>query len=165
MLLKLKYSIFKSIFIFNIFFVYTKVSQSLTPFWFVLFCSAYITWPNQFKQWKVLAMVGSIVVVGALSRFSLLHSMRDLKVAQMNVQRCLIREFVLYELELESNTAEANKNIWKVNTLIAIDLIRIWLTWFTDLLVSSIHGWIRKGTQLRLVTVHHPRWLKFCINS
>ena len=37
-----------------------------------------------FKQWKMPAVVGSIVVVGALTCCASLHSMSDLKVAQMN---------------------------------------------------------------------------------
>ena len=45
-------------------------------------------------------MVNSIVVVGALTCCGLLHVICDLKAAQMNVQRCLIREFMLYKFKL-----------------------------------------------------------------
>ena len=56
---------------------------------------------EMFKQWKVPAMGGSIVEVGALTPGVLLHSRRDLKTAQMNVQRCLIRELKLCEFEMD----------------------------------------------------------------
>ena len=52
----------------------------------------YITWPIQFKLFEVPAIVGSIVVVGALTRCTLLHSMCDLKVTQTNVQCSQIQE-------------------------------------------------------------------------
>ena len=48
----------------------------------------------EFEQW-----LGSIAVVCALTRYALLHSVRDLKAAQMNVQPNLIRELMLYEFE------------------------------------------------------------------
>ena len=56
-------------------------------------------------------MVGSMVVVGALTRCALLHSVSDLKAAQMNMHRYLIREIKLYEFELGHNTTETTKNI------------------------------------------------------
>ncbi len=56
-------------------------------------------------------MVGSIVVVGALTCCALLHSMCDLKVTQMNMQHNLIQELMLYEFELDYITVEATKNI------------------------------------------------------
>ena len=40
-----------------------------------------ITWSKQFKPWKVPVVVGSIVVVGELTRCALINSMYDLKVA------------------------------------------------------------------------------------
>ena len=48
---------------------------------------------------NVLTVFDSITVVGALIHCALLHSVRDLKTAQMNVQRCLIRELMLYKFE------------------------------------------------------------------
>ena len=48
--------------------------------------------------------VGSIMV-------ALLHSMCDLKGAQMNVQHRLTQELMLYKFELGQNTTEATKNI------------------------------------------------------
>ena len=38
-----------------------------------------------------------------LTRCALLHSVCNLKVAQMNMQRCLIREFMLYEFKVSHN--------------------------------------------------------------
>ena len=68
----------------------------------------YITRPWQFKTWEGSR---SIVLVGALTHCVLLHSMCDLKAAQINVQRCLIWELMPYEFELVHNTVEATKNI------------------------------------------------------
>ena len=39
-------------------------------------------------------MIGSIVVVGVLTRCALLHPLYDLKAAQMNIQSSLFREHV-----------------------------------------------------------------------
>ena len=47
----------------------------------------YIMLPKQFNPWEVLAVIGSIVVVGVLTRCALLHSVCDFK---MNVQHSLI---------------------------------------------------------------------------
>ena len=47
-----------------------------------------------------------IVVVGAQTRCALLHSMRDLKYTQMNMQRSLILELILYEFEQDRNARE-----------------------------------------------------------
>ena len=66
---------------------------------------------KQFKSWKVLSVIGSTVVVGALIPYALLHSMCYLKVKQMNMQHCLIWEPILYEFEPGHNTKEATKNI------------------------------------------------------
>ena len=53
----------------------------------------------------------SIMVVGVLTCYALLHSMCNLKAAQMNVQCSLIQELMLYELKRGHNAIEANKNI------------------------------------------------------
>ena len=45
----------------------------------------------------VQAVVGVIVVVGALTCYVLLHSVYDLKTAEMNALHGLIWELVLYE--------------------------------------------------------------------
>ena len=61
---------------------------------------------------------GIVAVVGALTHSALLHSVCDLKAAQMNVQRGQIQEFILYEFKLDHNSAEANKTfiVQKVKT-------------------------------------------------
>ena len=77
----------------------TWPSQSIKTFalfWYMLVCSAYIMWPNQFK---VHTVVGSIVVVGVLACCEMFLSMCDLKAAQMNMQCSLIWELMLYEFE------------------------------------------------------------------
>ena len=54
------------------------------------------------KQFKVPAMLGSILVIGILKHYALLHFARDLEATQIKVQR---------EFELGHNTAGATKNI------------------------------------------------------
>ena len=56
-------------------------------------------------------MAGSIVVVGTLTCYALLYSVCDLKAAQINEQRCLSWEFMLFVFELHNKTVEATKNI------------------------------------------------------
>ena len=60
----------------------------------------------------VPSVVGSIVVVGALTRCALLPSVCDLKSTQTIVQRSLIRELMIYKFELGYNPAEETKNIF-----------------------------------------------------
>ena len=50
-------------------------------------------------------MVGSIELVGALTWCGLLHSIFDLKAAQMNVYRSLIWEIMPYGFDLSHNAA------------------------------------------------------------
>ena len=47
------------------------------------------------KSWKVQIMVSRAVVIGALKYCALLHSMCDLKNAQMSMQCNQIQEFIL----------------------------------------------------------------------
>ena len=54
---------------------------------------------------KATSVVGSIMIDGALTHCALLHRVCDMKVTQVNVQRSIIRERVLYA------AAEAIKNI------------------------------------------------------
>ena len=54
-------------------------------------------------------MIGSIVVVGALTGCALLQHVYDLKAAQMNVKRNLIRELWFYEFKLSHNFSEVAK--------------------------------------------------------
>ena len=51
----------------------------------------------------VEAVVGSIVVVGALTRCVLFHLVCDFKVTRMNVERNQIRALLLHEFELGHN--------------------------------------------------------------
>ena len=80
--------------------------ESFAIFWLVLVCCAYITWPKQCKPLQVTKVVSSIVVVSALTGCALLCSVCDLKVAQMNVQRSSIREFMQYKFEQSHNAAK-----------------------------------------------------------
>ena len=57
-------------------------------------------------------MLSNVIVVGALTCCTLLHSMRDLKAAQLNMQYSPIQELLLYKYELSHNVAEATKNIY-----------------------------------------------------
>ena len=79
---------------------------------------------KQFKWWLVLAVMGSIVFVGALTR-ALLQSMCDSKATQMNVQYSRIWELMIYKLEVGHKTADETKNIfmWKVKGQLCI----VWL--------------------------------------
>ena len=54
-------------------------------------------WLKQFKPWKVLIVVDSIVVVGVLTCCALFYYMCDVKATQLNVQLSLIWEPMLYE--------------------------------------------------------------------
>ena len=51
------------------------------------------------------AVDGSIVAVGALTEYALLHPVCDMKALQMNVQCSLIRELILYEVKLDDTAA------------------------------------------------------------
>ena len=51
------------------------------------------------------------MVISVLVRGALLHLVWDLKAAQINVQRSLIHELMLYKFGLGHNTVEATKNI------------------------------------------------------
>ena len=55
----------------------------------------------------VQTVIGSIVVVSALTSCALLHSMCDFKATQMNVQCDLIQDLMFYEFEQGHNTIEA----------------------------------------------------------
>ena len=56
--------------------------------------------------WHVFAVVGSIMVIGALTRCVLLLSVCGLKATPMYVQLGLIQELLLYEFEQGHNVAE-----------------------------------------------------------
>ena len=67
-------------------------------------------------------MLGSVVVVGALTCCALLDSMCDLKATYMNVQCNLIWEVIFYKFELGNNAVtEATKNICCVKSKVNVD--------------------------------------------
>ena len=53
-----------------------------------------------------VTVIGSFVVVGALTHHELIHSAYDLKAAQMNLLSSLIWKFMLYMFKLSHNTVE-----------------------------------------------------------
>ena len=72
-----------------------------------------VNWsPKQFKSWKVLTVVGSIMVVRMLTCCALVHSICDLKVTRMNVQHISIQKLMLYEFKLGHNVIEVTKNLF-----------------------------------------------------
>ena len=66
---------------------------------------------KQFKPWGIPAVVASIVIIGTLTRYALLHFVCGLKIKQMNMQCSLIRELMVYEFEVGHKSTEATKNI------------------------------------------------------
>ena len=76
-------------------------------------------------------MVGSIVVVGVLT-CALLHSMCNLKAAQMNLQCSLIWELMIYGFELVHKTVEVSKNVCFAKDEPAVDRNQVsrWLKIF-----------------------------------
>ena len=89
----------------------TRVSQKFHNILVSAHLQCIIRGPNQFKLWKLPTVVGSIVVVSVLTCCILLHSMKDLKAVQINVQCSLIQELILYKFELGNNIMEATENI------------------------------------------------------
>ena len=75
------------------------------------------------------------VLVVSLTDCALTHSVYDLKTAQINVQRCLIREHVLYEFELGNNTEKVTENICCAKGDSAIDhrAVTIWFKKFCSI--------------------------------
>ena len=64
------------------------------------------------------AVVGRItLVVGALTLYALLYTVCDLKAAEMNVERGVMRKYTFYVFEFGYNAAEATKNISRNCTL------------------------------------------------
>ena len=63
-----------------------------------------------FKLLRVSTLVCSIAVDGALTLCAFLYFLYDLKALKMNVQRRLIRKFLLYEFEMGYDVNEAAKN-------------------------------------------------------
>ena len=78
----------------------------------MLFCGVYITWLKQLKLGKVSAMVGSILVIVVPIRFALVHSVFNLKAAQINIQHSLIWKLTIYVFELSYDAVRETKNIF-----------------------------------------------------
>ena len=57
-------------------------------------------------------MVGSMAVVGMLTRCAKIHTMCGLKTTQMNFQRSLIPEHKPYDFELGQNAVKVIKDIY-----------------------------------------------------
>ena len=70
-----------------------------------------ITWPKQFKLWKVPIVVDSVMLVGVLTCCALLHSVCDLKITQMNMLLRLLWEFMCNKFKQVHNFVEATKTI------------------------------------------------------
>ena len=66
--------------------MYLGESKNVTILRNELVCRTYIMWSKQIRQWNVPTLVGSIMVVCALTGCAFLYFVSDLKVAQMNVQ-------------------------------------------------------------------------------
>ena len=68
----------------------------------------YITWSKKFKSEKVLLTFTSIY---ALECCKLFHAVCNLKDTQMNVQRCLIRQLMIYEFELKQSKTFVERKV------------------------------------------------------
>ena len=77
----------------------------------------------------VQAVVGTIMIVGALMHYESLHSMCDLKAAQINVQCSLNWEFMLYKFEQSHNAVEATKNVCCAKSESTVDHSKV-IRWF-----------------------------------
>ena len=95
----------KYIYIYTVCYISTSVSQK---FYNILVDDTYgacMIWP---KLWKVAAVVSSNEVVGALTRYALLHFVCDLKATQINVQYRLTLELMIYKFKLGYDAMERN---------------------------------------------------------
>ena len=64
---------------------YTEWVKSFAIFWCKLVYGLHIMWPKQLKALNVSTLVGSFVVVGAVTCSALLHTVYDVKAAQIKV--------------------------------------------------------------------------------
>ena len=94
------------------------------------FCNSLIHPRSQFKSWKVPVQVVRIVLVGALICCTFLLCLRDLKAATMILQRSLIWELMLYEIELGHKAAEASIYGTKSNGAIDHSTVTRWFKRF-----------------------------------
>ena len=98
------------------------MSQKFCNIFCILIHGAYIPRSKQFKLCYVPVVVGSVVVVGVLTRCALLHYVCNLKTAQITVQRGLILKLMLSGFELGYNALEAIKTIRCMKGTGAFDL-------------------------------------------
>ena len=75
---------------------------------------ALILWHIYHMTKAVQTVETSIMVVGVLTHYNLLHSTCDLKAAQVNVHHSLILKLILNKFKLGHNTVKDIKNIWCV---------------------------------------------------
>ena len=89
-------------------------------------------------------MVGSIVVVGALTPCAFLRCLYDLKAVRMNVQSSLIQELILYEFKMDHSTSESAQKICyaKSNGAVGTGTVTRWLKKFSSCSKTST---IRQG--------------------
>ena len=116
-------------FLISVSFIYfLKWVKSFAIFWYMFFCSKYITRPNQLK---LPTMISSIMVIGVLTQYALLHSTSGLKDSQMNLQYCPIWEHFLYKLERGHNAVEATKTVCaKGESTVDLSTVTRWLKEF-----------------------------------
>ena len=118
-------------------------------------CSAYIMWPKQSNPWQALPVIGGIVVVSALTRCTLLHAVCDLKIAQMNLKRNLIRNpsfpisnwvitlrkkaksFCCAKVEGRSRSQYSNQMVQEI-------LLILKETWWSDNVIRAEEGRFRR---------------------
>lgn len=72
-------------------------------------------------MWKVLVVLGSVVVAGVLICYPLIECVCDLKSTQINVEYSLIQELMFYKFKLSHNAMEATKLIHCVKGEGAVD--------------------------------------------
>ena len=92
-----------------------------------------------YPQWLVSTMLVGVVIVGAMTRWALLHSVCDLKVIKMNMCRGLNREITLYEFKLGHKIVDATKNIFCAKNEGAVDhsIVTWWFKNFAQVARNS----------------------------
>ena len=86
-------------------------------------------WLKQIKLWKISAVLGGIVVFGALMCIASLH-VQIVKASQMNVQCNLNWELMLSEFELSCDVLEATQNICYAKGEVDHSTVPIWFKKF-----------------------------------
>ena len=77
-----------------------------TIFLYVIIGSPYITSQKQWKWFSVDVFIGSVMVVGVLTRCALLHFVCDLKSQQINVYWSLFKELIIFKFDQDHNAAK-----------------------------------------------------------